>query len=1134
MDEKLDYRIGLDIGIASVGWAVLQNNSQDEPVHIVDLGVRIFDKAEMPKTGESLAGPRRAARTTRRRLRRRKHRLDRIKWLLSSEGMMDIDTYEKRCQSAKLPDVYELRYQALDRKLKDEELVQVLLYIAKHRGFRSTRKAETAEKENGQVLSATSENKKRMEEKGYRTVGEMIYCDEAFHLACPWTEKGYVLSPRNKAEDYRHTILRAMLVDEVHTIFARQRELGNMRATEELEQIYLAIMESQRSFDMGPGIQPDGKPSPYAMEGFEDKVGFCTFEKGERRAAKGTYTAEYFVALQKINHTRLVSADGDVRNFSKEERTMLIELLHTQQEIKYTTVRKKLGLGSEMRFYNLNYRSKKGGDAEAAVKETENARFVSMPYYHAYMKCVSERCCGMDKAERTDLLDETGRILTCYKNDDSRTKRLSVLGLTQEEMDGLLLYTPAKFQHLSIKAMRKIIPHLEEGMTYDKACEAAGYDFKADFAGEKQTILKGEAVNQIIGDITNPVVRRSVSQTVKVINAIIQRYGSPQAISIELARDMSKNFEERRKLEKGMNERRDLNDKVKNQIKELGIVSPTGQDIIKYRLWLEQQGVCLYSGKKIPVEELFQKSGGYDVDHILPYSITFDDSFRNKVLVTAEENRQKRNRTPFEYFGENEERWREFEVRVATTIRDYKKQQKLLKKHFTEEERKEFKERNLTDTKYITTVVYNMIRQHLKLEPLNNKGKKKQVRAVNGAITSYLRKRWGLPQKDRATDTHHAMDAVVIACCTDGMIQKITRYTQGRELRYARGCEFVDEETGEIFRPGDYDRDVWDKIFGVRIPLPWPAFRTELDVRMGDDPRAFLNTHADVRSEIGYPDWMYGEEDDKKPVIRPIFVSRMPNRKVTGAAHEDTIRSPRHFAEEGIVLIKTALTDLKLDKDGEIEGYYNKESDWLLYRALKNQLQIYGGNAKKAFAQEFHKPKADGTEGPVVKKVKIQKKQTSGVFVNGGNGIAKNGDMVRIDVFCVNKKYYFVPVYTADVVKKVLPNKAATAHKPYREWRVMEDKDFLFSLYPKDLVHIRSKKGVKASLTGDGQSMQNERYAYCKGANIANANIEVFAHDNKFEVSSLGIQSLEVFEKYQVDILGNKTAVRREMRMGFS
>ena len=183
MDEKMDYRIGLDIGIASVGWAVLQNNSDDEPVRIVDLGVRIFDTAEIPKTGESLAGPRRAARTTRRRLRRRKHRLDRIKWLFENQGLINIDDFLKRYNMAGLPDVYQLRYEALDRKLTDEELAQVLLHIAKHRGFRSTRKAETAAKENGAVLKATDENQKRMQEKGYRTVGEMIYLDEAFRTA---------------------------------------------------------------------------------------------------------------------------------------------------------------------------------------------------------------------------------------------------------------------------------------------------------------------------------------------------------------------------------------------------------------------------------------------------------------------------------------------------------------------------------------------------------------------------------------------------------------------------------------------------------------------------------------------------------------------------------------------------------------------------------------------------------------------------------------------------------------------------------------------------------------------------------------------------------------------------------------
>ena len=81
MESNFNYRIGLDIGITSVGWAVLQDNSQDEPERIVDLGVRIFDVAENPKNGDALAGPRRDARSVRRRLRRRRHRLERIKWL---------------------------------------------------------------------------------------------------------------------------------------------------------------------------------------------------------------------------------------------------------------------------------------------------------------------------------------------------------------------------------------------------------------------------------------------------------------------------------------------------------------------------------------------------------------------------------------------------------------------------------------------------------------------------------------------------------------------------------------------------------------------------------------------------------------------------------------------------------------------------------------------------------------------------------------------------------------------------------------------------------------------------------------------------------------------------------------------
>lgn len=1128
--EKLYYRIGLDIGIASVGWAVLENNSNDEPVRIVDLGVRLFDRAEIPKTGESLAGPRRMARTTRRRLRRRRHRLDRVRWLLQNEGLIEIDSFMERYHAAGLPDVYRLRCEALERRLTDDELAQVLIHIAKHRGFKSTRKAETASKEGGAVLKATEANQKLMQEKGYRTVGEMLYRDAEFRIACPWSESGYMPAIRNTTDDYKHTILRAMLVEEVHAIFASQRALGNEKATEALEEAYLTIMESQRSFDLGPGKQADGTDSPYAMKGYGDRVGNCTLEPDEMRAAKATYTSELFVALQKINHLRLTDKNGNGRGLTEEERNLLLELLHSQKELKYATVRSKLGIGTEYRFHMLNYSTK--SDGEESIKNTENTKFASMSFYHEVKKCAGHLFETYTGEELATVIDEIATILTLYKNDDSRTEELRKLDLTQEEIENLLELSPAKFQHLSVKAMKKILPYFKQGMVYDKACEAAGYDFKAENCGTKAKLLTGEAVRQTVSEITNPVVKRSVSQTVKVINAIIRKYGSPQAINIELAREMSKDFNERQKLKKEMDSRFAANDKVKERIKELGKVHPTGQDILKYRLWEEQDGICLYSGKRIPLAELF--APGYDIDHILPYSITFDDSFRNKVLVTSEENRQKGNRTPYEYFGQDAQRWSEFEARAAACVKDYRKRQKLLKQHFTEEERGQFKERNLTDTKYSTRVVYNLIRQNLEFEPYRREGHKKQVTAVNGAVTAYLRKRWAIQKlfetKNRDIDTHHAVDAVVIACCTDGMIHRISRSVQARELRYARDTQFVDEETGEIYDRNLFSKDEWDEKFGVKITPPWPGFSDELHVRMGEDPLGFLQTHSDVGTRIDYPEWML---DERAGVVRQIFVSRMPNHKVTGAAHADTIRSPRDYGSRGVVLTRTALTDLKLNKDGEIDGYYAPDSDRLLYEALKRRLQLYGNDAKKAFAEPFHKPKSDGSDGPIVKKVKIEKTLSLGVPVNGGKGIAENDAMVRIDVFCENGKYYFVPIYTADVVKKVLSNKAApTKPTPYAQWREVQDRDFVFSLYSNDLVHIK-RKNIPITYSMGGIRKVDEIYAYYKTANVANSSIAGIAHDSEYKFRELGIQRLELIEKCQVDVLGNISVVRHENRMGF-
>lgn len=1160
----LNYRIGLDIGIASVGWAVLENNTHDEPFRIIDLGVRIFDAPD--NTGELLSGKRREARSTRRRLRRRGHRLERIKKLFEAEGLINIEEFEARYKRAGLPDVYKLRYEGLDRRLTNDELAQVLLHIAKHRGFKSTSKAaddendsdDAKKKEDGAIKESISNNKKLMEEKGYRTVGEMLYLDEKFRIDSDWNTCGYIFCPRNKMGEYKVIILRDMLVDEVHALFNAQRKYGNTVASDEVENAYLDIMLGQRSFDLGPGY-----PSKYAIDGFE--FGKCPFEgkNGKRRAPKAAYTSELFVVLQNINHTRIVDDDGNVRSFTEAERNKIIELVHIQNEVKYSSVRKEIGLKDNEKFYNLTY-------SKGKKRDSEQSTFIKMVNYHNITKALKRQCTGEILNDKcADLYDEIACNLARYKNDDSRLKELRDLGIEEEKCNDLLKLSCNKPQGLSLDAMKMIIPFLLEGNVYSDACQMAGYgDFAADVCTGKSILLKdneGEEIRETLNGITNPVVRRAVSQTIKVINAIITEYGSPQAVSIELSREMAKNKKERDKIDKDIKKRGEENAKFIEEIREYKPI-PTGKDIVKYRLWKEQKEICLYTGKKISADELFSGDGGYDIDHILPYSKTFDDSYCNKVLVRSEANRIKGNRTPYEYLMSHggEKAWEEFTIRVEHCIKDYKKRQKLLKKTITDEDTNEFKRRNLQDTRYATTFVYNLIRKNLYLKPYRNSVKKKtqQVMALNGSITNFLSKGWGLERKDRRTHLHHAQDAVVIACTTQGMINSISDYFKCRELELERINRHVNKESKKEFDDNIVTREQYDKQFGKKFPLPWQHFKEELDIRMAryhgvsgaidfeTSPLEYLTSHADVCNRINYLEWMFVKgRPGRRGVLDGIFVSRMPNHKVSGQAHEETIRSAKYYEnggcglDSGYVVYKVPLQEIKYINGDIIYNrsarYFNPDSDRLLYNALISQLERFNGDAKVAFAEPFHKPKADGTQGPVVKKIKVCGKQTLRVPV-GENGIASNGDMVRIDVFCEEnkgkKKYYFVPIYVSDVVKKRLPNKAVVAHKSESEWKVMDENNFLFSLYSNDLIYIESRgdDGVNFCDIDKSSFTLTSFFAYYKSADIANGNIAGVLDYKDAKFKGLGLQRLRRFEKYQVDVLGNISFVKKEKRMPFN
>lgn len=1107
---SLRYTLGLDIGITSVGWAVLENNIDGEPIKIERLGVRIFDKAEHPKTGASLAEPRREARGQRRTIRRKRHRKDRIKQLIQQNGIMTrVEMAEMFEHSQFETSVYELRVQALERVFTKQEFVRVLIHLAQRRGYKSNSKSEEAkDKENGKVKSAISENKKCMEENGYRTIGEMLLKADRFWECNPDGTKIFV--PHNHPDDYRTTVERSMVEDEIRLIFSRQRALGVPYATAEFEEAYLEIWGSQRNFDDGPGYEippkddgTEGKYSRYGGNMIEKMLGHCTFEKDEPRAAKGSYSAEYFRLLQDVNHLRLVKNNGESSALTTEQKQIYIDLVMNSATASYAQLRKKLKLSNDVYFNMLRY----GSDG---IEKVERKKLGHMKFYHEMRKALNTVQKDAISTVPWEQRDEIARILLCYKSDDKRKAQLEKLDIPYEFILALLTLSTSKTAHLSAKALRKLIPYLEKGMTYAEAC-------KEVYGEQKDSVTKKNKLSLFdIEPINNPVVRRAVSQTIRVINAVVREYGAPEVVRVELAREMGKPHDVRKKITKKQETNAKRNEELRQQIKEIKGAEPTGQDIVKFKLFQDQNGVCLYSGQNLDINRLFE-AGYVDVDHIIPYSISFDDSYTNKVLVRSSENRQKGNRIPADYLKSDPVRWQRFETLVNTQVHNWKKKRNLLTQSLSEEQRNGFKQRNLVDTQYIARVIYNLINDHLQFAETGKYDKKRRTQAVNGAITAHVRKRLGIQKIREDGDLHHAADAAVVACVSPGMIQKITQYTKHRECIRKTPEGYLDTETGELMTREEYDAK-----YSPKFPAPWERFRQELEARLSDNPaeeiaRLHLTTY------------------DSEEEIKPVFVSRKPERKTTGAAHEATL----HRKTTGGYIEKVPLTKLTLNKQtGEIKNYYAPESDRLLYEALKKRLKEFDGNAKKAFAEPFYKPKRDGTRGPLVKKVKLYETHNNTVEVKRGDarasnkhiGCAENGSMIRVDVFYVEDEgYYYVPIYTIDVIKGKLPDRAVVAKKLHSEWKVMDDKDFLFSMYPNDLIYVEHKEVFELSAP-KGSSLdptisKTKGLFYYRSFNSNSGSFKIYTHDSSYYKESLGGKTLSCLKKYSVDALGNYSEV---------
>ncbi|MDR1917784.1 MAG: type II CRISPR RNA-guided endonuclease Cas9, partial [Christensenellaceae bacterium] len=1049
-NKQMKYRIGLDIGIASVGWAVLENDENGEVKGIIERGVRAFDPVENPKNGDSLAAERRGFRSMRRTLRRRKARIAAARYLCEQNFGIKFDDI---FSGEKLTDIYEIRYEALSRKLTDEEFARLLVHFVHRRGFKSNRKTDKT-KDDGKILKCISENEVLLNEKGYQTIGEYFYkecrADDQFVT-------------HNKEMDYKFAFNRDKIENEIKLIFEKQRELQpkHKKINADFEKEFLQIFNRQRSYDLGPA-----DPSPYAPKGglYLDMLGKCEFD-GEYRVYQDTACAELFRLYCNINN--LYFYDNELhgkRELTEQERKAIKDIcIKKGGIIKYSDLRTKMKLPDNVIFGGLNYSQRKKIDKtpEEIAKEkstndpnakytkkyvylthdeVENSAFTTMKGTTTVRKAF-EKEFGKDFNLPNELIDTVVFALHIF-HDETKLEN----ALRGGEMDGIFKvdekYIPtiknielgdAKPMKLSAKIIYKLLPYLENGLTYDKAMAEIGINHSA-LGENKRTRL---FFCEVAKEVRNPVVMRSISQTFKVINAIVDKYGSPQLVLVEVAREMAKDFRERNETEKRNLENMAHNERIKSLIREkYKKAEPKGIDIVTYKLAEEQNWYDPYSGKGIDSTRLYEPNY-VQIDHIIPYSISFDDSYNNKVLVLAGSNQNKGNRTPLQFLDEAAGKRLENWVNTAHSISPTKKKNLL-----TREVEEGFRDRNLKDTQYITRFILNHLQRNLALAE-SRYDSNKRIEAIKGGMTAYFRKHfiWG---KLRDTDEHHALDAIIVACFTDSLRQKISKFEKMRVQCFRNGDKFIDVTTGKEYVDDEIGKREFIQDF-LKFPEPYKGF--------GDDVVKLNETN-------------------------PISVSRMVTHKITGSGHDQTIRGLAVDDKTGeeFFISRVPLHKLKLDNAGEIENYYNKDADPILYNAIKKVLQQNSDSKKvdpKKLTEAFKNFK---TKGRLVRKIKVTEKTSSYVKLNKVGGVASNGDMVRIDIFTKDGKYYIVPIYAADFYKPLLPNIAV----PFKDGGTVMDETyrFAFTLFPNDLVHIEPKDGKKLQLhkeiqTEDGTKKSN-------------------------------------------------------------
>jgi CRISPR-associated endonuclease Csn1 len=926
---------GFDIGTTSIGSAVVRMDNNVGTGEILHMGVRIFPEAR-DQDGIPLNQERRRRRMMRRQLRRRRTRRRDLNMLLSEAGFLPPFNREKGSSwaAAMAQDPWGIRERALSEALEPHELGRALYHLAQRRHFRG-RDLEVSTEEAGESDDQSAEEKKAASQRDK---------DRAALKASGQTLGAFLAKIPDRDERRRgHHFAREDVAAEFRAILAFQAAHHPRLADPDF-----AKLLEKTIFDQKPVFWR------------KSTLGQCPFVPGSELAASASWIAQEKRMLEKLNNLRIEEGNG--RPLDDQERTAILALLRKQDSVTWSGIHRHLKLYwrkndmPEKPSFNLE----RGGEKGLVANRLENRLSAIMGERWETEPELRDRLRREIHARlfKADYGHIGGRIVI-RREEERRTERQKArealkadFALTDDQADRLasLTFAPG-WEPFSTEALEAFLPRLQQGAIFgtllngpeEEGWRAATFPNRVQPTGSWVDRLPtpGNSREEIERQkaIRNPTVLRVQNELRKVVNNLIDVFGRPDRIRVEVAREVGKSARERAEDLKRNRDREKVRKEAIADLQSKGIAEPGRDDIEKWLLWKECRHICPYTGAEIGFNALFRE-GAFEVEHIWPRWKSLDDSFANKTLCRKDLNASKSNRTPLELYKGNPDalaaviaRVRNFDDRYGPGWRKVRR--------FSEPPPEDFVARQLTDTGYVARQAVGFLR--MLFPDLGQEGQVK-VATLSGRVTAELRRRWGLNnilsvdgEKTRADHRHHAIDALVVALAHPGYTQVLSRFFQQKD---------------DPSRP------------------PPPAL---------DPP------FPDVRAQA-----------ERK--VTEIVVSHRVRRKVSGPLHKDTTYGDagpadgtggiayRWFVTRKPVeaLSKSLLTDDDAWPDAHVR------------ERVRAWVEAHGGDPKKAFVNGYPIVSEGGAP---IRKVRIRVKQQQKLMAKLKNGYADLGNNHHAAIF---------------------------------------------------------------------------------------------------------------------------------------